>query len=208
MEAPLGVTFFKKVELYQKICSLDNQSRGMDTKRGLPPLWPLEKKVLAWTYTLHKHLGSAINPTHFDPKSNHSKLEDFSISREELRGVDVKKLLYNLIGHGFATELLEGRQYTGQKLNENNVFITREGLLIGEVLNELENPWKRISYTIWGNLWGHLGATILLLTLALAALNIILATVKSFRMQNNEEKPSYHQWRYKHRNRLFNRRFR
>jgi len=172
MDAPLGVTFFKKVELYQKISSLDQQSKKMDKKRGLPPLWPLERKVLAWTYTGHKHLGSPINASHFEAGSPHSKLDDFGIIKEELHNVHLTRLLDNFIAHGFATEILEGRLYTGQVPDENRIYITREGMLVGEVLNELERPLYRISYLIWGYLWGHIGALILLVALFIAIFNL------------------------------------
>lgn len=165
MEAPLGVTFFKKVELYQKISSLDQQARKMDKQRRIPPLWPLEKKVLLWTYTGHKHLGSPIRAHHFEEGSSHSKLADFGITKEELHNVHLTRLLDNFIAHGFATEILEGRLYTGQAPDENRIYITREGLLVGEVLHELKNPFYWVSYRIWGNLWGHLGGFILLIAL-------------------------------------------
>lgn len=171
MDAPLGVTFFKKVELYQKLSSLDQQSRKMDKKRGLPPLWPLEKKVLLWTYTGHKHLGSPIEIRHFETGSPHSKLEDFGITNKELQNVNITRLLDNFIAHGFATEILEGRLYTGQVPDENRIYITREGLLVGEVLTELKKPYYQFSYWIWSNLWGHLGGFILLIVLTTAFIN-------------------------------------
>ncbi len=171
MDAPLGVTFFKKVELYQKIVSLDDQSRKMDTKRGLPPLWPLEKKVLAWTYTGHKHLGSPITTSHFEAGSSHSKLEDFGVTKKELHNVNLTRLLHNFIGHGFAAELLEG-QHSGHIPDENSIYITREGLLVGEVLSELKNPFYRLSYWVWGKLWGHWGGLILLITLLMAIIKL------------------------------------
>ncbi len=165
MDAPLGLTFFKKVELYQRIRSLDSQAKKMDKKRNLPPLWPLEKKVLAWTYKGHKHLGSPINTSHFEAGSIHSKLEDFGITSKDLKNVNLTRLLDNFVLHGFASEILEGRLYSGQVPDENNIYITREGLFVGEILNELKNPFLEVSYWIWGKLWGHLGAFILLLVL-------------------------------------------
>lgn len=173
MDAPLGVTFFKKVELYQKIVSLDRQSKRMDKKRGLPPLWPLEKKVLAWTYTGHKHLGSPITAGHFEAGSPHCKLKDFGISKEELHNVNLTRLLDNLIGHGFATGTLEGKSYTALVPNENQVYITREGLLIGEVLRELKSPFLSVSYWVWAGLWGHLGALILLIIFAVTVWKLL-----------------------------------
>ncbi|MEX2007844.1 MAG: hypothetical protein WD992_03660 [Candidatus Levyibacteriota bacterium] len=165
MDAPLGVTFFKKVELYQKISTLDKQTRRMDKKKGLPPLWPIEKKVLAWTYTGHKHLGSPIETHHFETGSPRNKLKEFEITEIELQNVHLTRLLDNFIVHGFASDTIEGRVNSWQRPDQNIIYITREGLLVGEILNELKNPFYKISYWIWGKLWGHFGAFILLLLL-------------------------------------------
>ncbi|MDP3988601.1 MAG: hypothetical protein Q8P80_05680 [Candidatus Levybacteria bacterium] len=132
----------------------------------------IRKKVLAWTYIGHKHLGSPIKKYHFEEGSSHSKLEDFGITNKELRNVNLTRLLHNFIGHGFATELLEGRLYSGQVPDENSIYITREGLLVGEVLNELNNPLYRLSYWVWGKLWGHWGGLILLIFLGVALLKL------------------------------------
>lgn len=167
MDTPLGVTFFKKVELYQKISSLDDQAKKMVRKGGLKPFWSLEKRVLKWTYTGHKHLGSPLKTDDFSPGNSNNKLKDFKIKPEEVKGINLTKLLDNFIAHGFATEILEGRLYTGRTPNENFMYLTREGILMGEVLNELNNPFYRISYWIWGKLWGHWGGFILILTLLL-----------------------------------------
>lgn len=172
MDAPLGVTFFKKVELYQKISSLDEQSRKMNEQGGLKPFWSLEKKVLSWAYMGHKHLGSPIKTDDFSPGNPDNKLNDFKIKTEEMEGINLTRLLDNFIAHGFATEILEGRLYTGHAPNENLMYLTREGLLVGEVLNELENPFYRLSYWIWGKLWGHWGGLILIFALIAAILKL------------------------------------
>lgn len=49
MDAPLGITFFKKVEIYQKICDLDTNAIELDKdpdSGGTLPTWPAEKKIL------------------------------------------------------------------------------------------------------------------------------------------------------------------
>ncbi len=165
MEAPLGVTFFKKVELYQKISSLDNQTKKMISEGGLKPFWPIEKKVLAWAYMGHKHLGSPIKSDHFSAGSTDNKLKDFGIKAEDLEGVSLTRLIDNFIAHGFATEILEGRLYTSHTPNENQMYLTREGILLGEVLSEIKNPFYKFSYWIWSKLWGHWGGLILILVL-------------------------------------------
>lgn len=172
MDAPLGVTFFKKVELYQKISSLDNQTAAMLAKRGLKSFWPLEKKVLEWTYIGHKHLGSPLKTDDFSPGAADNKLKDFGIKDTEMKDINLTRLLDDFIAHGFATEILEGRLYTGHTPDENLMYITREGLLVGEILNELKNPLYKLSYWIWGKLWGHWGGFILLLVLLVALLKL------------------------------------
>jgi|SRR3989344_1451984 len=113
MDAPLGVTFFKKVELYQKISSLDGQTSKMVAKGGHKPLWPLEKKVLKWAYMGHKFLGSPITTDDFSVGNKDNKLKDFKIKPNEIGDIRLTSLLDNFIAHGFATEILEGRLYTG-----------------------------------------------------------------------------------------------
>lgn len=165
MEAPLGVTFFKKVELYQKISSLDDQAREMVARGGHKPFWPLEKKILTWAYMGHKFLGSPIKTDDFSAGNPDNKLKDFKIKADEVEGINLTRLLDNFIAHGFATEILEGRLYTGHTPNENLMYLTREGVLVGEILNELKNPLYSFSYWIWSKLWGHWGGFILILIL-------------------------------------------
>jgi len=179
MEAPLGVTFFKKVELYQKIISLEDQTRKMEVRGGLKPLWPLERKVLVWAYTGHKHLGSPIKTDHFSAGSAGNKLKDFGITSEEIADINLTKLLDNFIAHGFATEILEGRLYTGNTPDENRMYLTRDGILTGEVLSELENPFYRSSYWLWSKLWGHWGGFILLFVLLVAVLKLVQVFYKT-----------------------------
>ena len=174
MDAPLGVTFFKKVELYQNISSLDDQARKMLAKGGQKPFWPLERKVLIWAYMGHKFLGSPIKTDHFSRGSAENKLDDFGISGEEIGRINLTRLLDNFIAHGFASEILEGRLYTSSTPNENLMYLTREGMLVGEVLNELNNPLYRVSYWIWGKLWGHWGGLILIFVLLLTLYKLFL----------------------------------
>lgn len=173
MDAPLGITFFKKVELYQKISSLDEQASEMIKRGGWPPLWPIEKKVLTWAYSGHKHLGSPITTSHFDSESGNSKLEDFKITLQDMRNVHLTRLLDSFVAHGFASEILEGRLYTSHTPDENSIYITREGMLAGEVLHELNSLPTRTSYWVWGKLWGHFGAFLLLAVSIIAIIKML-----------------------------------
>lgn len=173
MEAPLGVTFFKKVELYQKISDLDQQTKKMSTKGGIESFWPLEKKVLAWAHVGHKHLGSPIRTDDFSQGSSDNKLADFEIEAEEVKDINLTRLLDNFIAHGFATEILEGRLYSGRTPNENLMYLSREGMMVGEILNEIKNPIYHLSYWFWGKLWGHLGGFILIIVLLIVLFNLL-----------------------------------
>ena len=76
--------------------------------------------------------------------------------------------------------VLEGRLYTGHKPDENRIYLTREGLLTGEVLSELKNPIYKFSYYMWGLLWGHIGGYILIIVLIISLLKIISPIISFF----------------------------
>ncbi|EKD56929.1 MAG: hypothetical protein ACD_58C00042G0006 [uncultured bacterium] len=64
MELPFTIKFFKKLEYYQDLKRLDkiaSKQKAGKTKNT----WDIEKKVLRWTYSGHKHLGSPILIQHF-----------------------------------------------------------------------------------------------------------------------------------------------
>lgn len=180
MDAPLGITFFKKVELYQKIKGLDKQVIEMSPDSSLKPTWPFERKVLHWSYKGHKKPGSPIKTTHFTNRDG-GMLDDFDITAEEIEGVNLTSILKGFIVHGFAFSFMEGQVYAGDLKDENKIYLSSEGLLAGEVLNEIDRPLQKASYEVWSRLWGHFGAWALLIMFLLSILKLLLSLFVEFR---------------------------
>ena len=59
MEAPFGILFLKKVELYNLVRDLRDKSKTMTSEHlgsHNPVTWYVEEKILKWTYHGHKYL--------------------------------------------------------------------------------------------------------------------------------------------------------
>ncbi len=166
MEAPFGITFLRKAELYNLICRLDRREK--DTLDPSNALWPIEKRILEWTYGYHKHLGSPIGTDHLSREPKWSKLEEMDMLNGEgelkkefmyLENGQLDKPLENLVIKGFA-EYFDERQSGHTK-----IIINREGLLMGEVLSDIEinNILINFNYFIYSNIMDHVGAFLLLI---------------------------------------------
>lgn len=75
MEIPFTLQLLQELFEYQTIRKLDKQFKNhLDTLSATNttlPLWEVEKKILLWTYTHHKHLGSPLLSEHFDLIQNY-----------------------------------------------------------------------------------------------------------------------------------------
>lgn len=145
MNAPLGITFLKKAELYNLALDLDKEYKQSkqpdDTSKSL---WPIEKAILRWTYRGHRHLGSAIKTDHLALWHKDSKLKDFGMIDSQkqfkpeykiLQKTALHKALENLVVRGFA-------EYFDNSHGHNAIIVNKDGLLLGNVLAELEkNSW-------------------------------------------------------------------
>ncbi len=166
MDAPFGILFLKKAELYNLACRLDKQYDDSQTTSKNLPLWPIEKQILKWTYRHHKHLGSPIDTNHLSRDPKWSKLKDFNMLNTDgsykrefsyLENGQLDKPLENLVVRGFA-------QYFDQAHGHSAIIIDKEGLLLGEVLADLEgNFFMKINYLIYSKIMDHLGASLLLI---------------------------------------------
>lgn len=163
MDAPFGIAFLKKAELYNLICRFDKQYKGSPQNN----LWLIERQILRWTYKHHKHLGSPIDTNHLSTDQKWSKRHDFGMLDKKgklkkefiyLETGNLTKPLENLIVRGFAT-------YFDEAHGHNAVVINRDGLLVGEVIADIEknNPFIKINYWFYSNIIDHLGASILLI---------------------------------------------
>lgn len=169
METPFGVAFLKKAELYNLINRLDKQTRETKEESSDPSLWPIEKQILKWTYTYHRHLGSPIGTEHLSlGDRTYNKLKDMGMLDMDgklkpefsyLSTGALQKPLENLVVRGFA-EYFDKIQH-----GTNKIIINKEGLLLGEVLVEMEsrNPFIQLNFLLYSKLMNHLGASIVLI---------------------------------------------
>jgi len=134
MEIPIQLIFFKKLELYQVLKEENKKRKG--TKRKT---WDVEKRILIWTKE-HHHLNSPITQSIvmdeiLMPKREPGTLTEYSFAME------------NLVVRGFANIATEE--------NITAIKITKEGLIMGSVINDIEteskNPWNKFKYPffIW-----------------------------------------------------------
>lgn len=65
MNAPFGIVFLKKAELYNLVRRLDEQADGDPKDSRNPNTWPVEKNIFEWSYDGHKHLGTPLTPDFF-----------------------------------------------------------------------------------------------------------------------------------------------
>jgi hypothetical protein len=135
MELPIQLKFFKKLELYQELKSQNKKAFNRDEA------WLIEKEILKWTRWNHHHLNTPLtNEYIFSP----------------LNKVLPQNLRNNLDLIHVAMRNLVARKYaTG---SHASITITAEGLLMGEVIddvegtgtkNYLENKYFLFYYFIW-----------------------------------------------------------
>lgn len=172
MEAPFGIAFLKKAELYNLICRFDKQYNG--SSKDNP--WLIERQILRWTYNHHKHLGSPIDTNHLSRDKQWSKLKEFGMLNRKgelkpqfiyLKKGHLTKVLENLVVRGFAT-------YFDIEHGHNAIIINKEGLLVGEVIADMEkdSPIIKFNYLFYSNIMDHFGAFLLLIITLLSLLKI------------------------------------
>lgn len=173
MEAPFGISFLKKAEIYNLISRFDKQYRG--TSRDNP--WLIERQILRWTYKHHKHLGSPINTDHLSRNQQWSKLREFGMLNKEgklkkefkyLEKGHLSKPLENLVVRGFAT-------YFDETHGHNAITINKEGLLVGEVIADIEknNIFVKLNYLFYSNIMDHLGAFLLFIVTLIGLIKLL-----------------------------------
>lgn len=172
MDAPLGIDFLKKAELYNLICRFDRQY-GKSPKDNP---WLIERQILRWTYKHHKHLGSPIDTNHLSADPQWSKRKEFGMLDKTghlknkfkyLLNGHLTKPLENMVIRGFA-------DYFDTSSGHNAIIIKKEGLLVGEVIADMEknNLFINLNYLIYSSLMDHIGAFILLVLLIVSIVKI------------------------------------
>jgi len=156
MDLPFSPTFFKKLDIYQRLVTFENQRK---------PIWYVEKLLLEWAVSPHhQHLGAYISEGTAKRALDKSLAEGkFNNHQKEAEYVaNAQHVLDALVVRGFADE----RPNLPQE-----VRINKEGLLAGTVLKEtnlLQNKWR---YQIWITSWW--------LLLILGLLILVVQTVSS-----------------------------
>ena len=115
MESPIQLKFFKKLELYQELKSQNKKAFNRDE------VWPIEKEILKWTRWNHHHLGTPLTNEFILFHGNGVVSQNV---RHDLDSIHVA--MRNLIARKYATG------------SHASIAITAEGLLMGEVIDDVE----------------------------------------------------------------------
>jgi hypothetical protein len=136
MELPIQLHFFKKLELYQELRAQNEKALGRDRA------WPLEKMMLKWTVWNHHHLSTPLKAdvAYLHPEIIQKTDEDnFPLLLEAMR---------NLVERGYAT-------YATGRAMDDGIKFTRIGLLMGEVIDDVEgsgagtwSAWRYVAFIV------------------------------------------------------------
>ena len=185
MEAPLGILFLKKAELYNLITRFNEQKdiitddvNDKESSSGIPSSWPVEKKILKWSYAGHKLLAEPLVPGML--KKGNKKLIDWGLA--DKNGEIIKDyeeilkypnhILQNIVIKGFA-DCYNKEKYSKEGIKaaiKDGILLNREGLLLGEVISNVEEKKPRVEriYRYYSWLMDYGGAWILLILFIIA----------------------------------------
>lgn len=177
MDAPFGIVFLKKAELYNLVRRMDEQAGGDPKDSRNPNTWPVERKIFSWSYWGHKHLGTSLTPDFF--KRGNKKLSDWDlldsngkIKKEyELILKSDEKIRENMVIKGFA-------DFYKNSEHSKGIILNKEGLLLGEVIyREGKSNYIKNSYRFFSWIMDSGGAWILF---TLVILTIIMTLFMNF----------------------------
>jgi hypothetical protein len=134
MELPIQLRIFRKIELFQELKNRNKKSKKTNLKA-----WEIEKDILSLT-KYHHHIGSVLTIEKVKDWLEHV-VSDKRYSEGELSNW-LKKSIENLIEDGFAKRTSESNE-------ELKFLFTRDGMIMGEVVNELKgNCLKKIAHNL------------------------------------------------------------
>lgn len=127
MDLPIQLKFFRKLELYQEYKSI---KENISNEPTASQAWDIEKRILKWTTKKHWHFGSLLTGD--------------GIKKDILNGEDPPRFTQ-------AIENLVEKGYAIKDQTKEGIKITKEGLLMGEVANDLEGESivKRYKYKVF-----------------------------------------------------------
>ncbi|MFA6000473.1 MAG: hypothetical protein WC783_05915 [Candidatus Paceibacterota bacterium] len=113
MELPIQIKFFRKLELYQEYKFSEEKNRQTRHR-----VWEIEKQILKWAIDNHHHLESPLSNEYI--KKNILKSSDAGYLN------NLEPAVGNLRVKKFARQV------------DGGVEITLEGLMMGEVMHDIE----------------------------------------------------------------------
>jgi len=190
MNAPFGIIFLKKVELFNLLKDLRKKSDTMiekHTDSPNPVTWYVEEKILKWTYHGHKYLTTSIKLTDFDIENPTSKMKDFELLDNNNKIISkylpaLKRrhsIFKNIVARGFAI-------FESNEPKSMSIIINNEGLLLGEVIYKSEhgNFFLKNIYRLYAIFIDYIGALILIILFLIPTLTILIYNfiniIKSF----------------------------
>ena len=168
MDAPFGILFLKKVELYNLVKDQRKKVEVMKKHNPFsknPITWPVEEKILRWTYHGHKYLADPIKKTDFTFKNISTKLKDWKLLDEYNEVYEIYKQAVKQPDSIFKNMVARGFAYYKNKNSHNSIIITKSGLILGEVIynSEKGNFFIKNAYRFFSILIDYIGTWILLI---------------------------------------------
>lgn len=137
MNIPIISNYFNRIQLY-------NELKKYDKRNG--KLWNCEKTILKWASKQHEHLNQPLSPEFIIDRLTSIKKDDliddafYNINEATS---NKEQILGNLVERGYAIPLQE------QSGAIDLIKLTKEGLDIGDVIQELGNKRGRFKYQIF-----------------------------------------------------------
>lgn len=150
MDLPIKLKFYKKLELYQELKFQNKKAKGTDNK-----VWKTEKKILKWTVWDHHFLREPLSQEHIRKTLFENGTNQLMPNMKEY-DVHLTKPFENLIA----------RDYAESVQNNEKIRITPLGLLIGEVIYDIEEKvLGKIRYELfyWGTWLVVISASLLVI---------------------------------------------
>ena len=124
MELSIRFKLLKNIEFYQEYIFQEQR-----TSESRLITWKIEKELLKWTTYNHYHLGSELNKETITRRI---------LVDKEKKGLD--QAIENLVEREFA-------KWKNESNHEDGIIISKDGFLMGEVINDLEEGfWSNLKY--------------------------------------------------------------
>ncbi len=133
MSIPITINFFREIELYQELKTLDKKFKK-DKAAGWK-VWNTEKAILSWCAD-----DTSLANKRTSQKIRRAVLKEGSLSLAEIikeHDIHLTVPMENLIKRGFA----EG--------NREEIILTKEGVLMGTVINKSKKISGKIHYELF-----------------------------------------------------------